>query len=57
MAIIEVLLKITLKKTLWRFTEFNHVAIDGTIKKIHDFNNTMPKKETQMVVDYYEKWQ
>ena len=37
------------------FTEFNHVAIDGTIKKAYNTNNnTITKKETQLLVDYYE---
>ncbi len=37
------------------FTEFNHVAIDGTIKKAYNSNNnTITKKETQILVDYYE---
>ena len=38
------------------FTEFNHVAIDGTIKKAYNSNNnTITKKETQILVDYYER--
>lgn len=46
----------TLKKAFDEgFTEFNHVAIDGTIKKTYNSNNnTITKKETQMLVDYYE---
>lgn len=52
----EVLLKMTLKKAFDEgFTEFNHVAIDGTIKKAYNSNNnTITKKETQILVDYYE---
>ena len=53
----EVLLQITLKKAFDEgFTEFNHVAIDGTIKKAYNSNNnTISKKETQILVDYYER--
>ncbi len=42
----EVLLKMTLKKAFDEgFTEFNHVAIDGTIKKAcNSNNNTITKK-------------
>ena len=37
------------------FTEFNHVTIDGTIKKAYNSNNnTITKKETQILVDYYK---
>ena len=52
----EVLLQMTLKKAFDEgFTEFNHVAIDGTIKKAYNSNNnTISKKETQILVDYYE---
>ena len=46
----------TLKKTFDEgFTEFNHVAIDGTIKKAYNSNNTITKKETPISVDYYEE--
>lgn len=43
----EILLQITLKKAFdEEFTEFNHVAIDGTIKKLyHSKNKIMTKKE------------
>ena len=53
--IIEVLLEITLKKAFdeW-FKEFNHNDIDGTIKKEYKFHNTITKKETQILVDYYK---
>ena len=52
----EVLLQMTLKKAFDEgFTEFNHVAIDGTIKKAYNSNNnTISKKETRILVDYYE---
>ena len=52
----EVLLQMTLKKAFDEgFTDFNHVAIDGTIKKAYNSNNnTITKKETQILVDYYE---
>ena len=52
----EVLLQMTLKKAFDEgFTEFNHVAIDGTIKKAYNSNNnTISKKETKILVDYYE---
>ncbi len=45
----EVLLQMTLKKAFDEgFTEFNHVAIDGTIKKAYNSNNnTITKKETK----------
>ena len=33
------------------FTNFNHVSIDGTIKKAYSNNNTITKKETQILVD------
>ena len=33
------------------FTEFNHVVIDGTIKKAYySNNNTISKKETQLLL-------
>ena len=52
----EILLQMTLKKAFDEgFTEFHHVAIDGTIKKAYNSNNnTITKKETQILVDYYE---
>ena len=51
----EVLLKMALKKTFDEgFTEFNHVVIDGTIKKAYNSNNAITKKETQILVDYYK---
>lgn len=52
----EVLLQMTLKKAFDEgFTNFNHVSIDGTIKKAYNSNNnTITKKETQILVDYYE---
>ena len=52
----EVLLQMTLKKAFDDgFKEFNRVAIDGTIKKAYNSNNnTISKKETQILVDYYE---
>ena len=34
--------------------DFNNVAIDGTIKKAYNSNNTLTKKETQIFADYYE---
>ncbi|WP_297980870.1 transposase [uncultured Methanobrevibacter sp.] len=51
----EALLKMTLKKASDAgFTEFNHVAIDGTIKKAHNSNNNViTKKETQILIDYF----
>ena len=44
----EVLLQMTLKTAVKKgFTDFNHVAIDGTIKKAHNSNqNMISKKET-----------
>ena len=52
----EVLLKMTLKKVFDEgLTDFNHVAIDGTVKKAYNSNNnTISKKETQILIDYYE---
>jgi hypothetical protein len=52
----EVLVQMTLKKASdLKLTDFNHVAIDGTIKKAYNSNNnTITKKETQILVDYYE---
>lgn len=52
----EALLRMTLKKAFDEgFTQFNHVAIDGTIKKAYNSNNnTISKKETQILIDYYE---
>lgn len=45
-----------LKKSLWwRFIEFNHDTIDGTIKKEYNSNNTITKKETRILVNYYKK--
>lgn len=46
----EVLLQMTLKKAFDEgFTEFNHVAIDGTIKKAYNSNNnTITKKNTNI---------
>ena len=51
----EALLKMTLKKASDAgFTEFNHVAIDGTIKKAYNsYNNVITKKETQILIDYF----
>ena len=52
----EVLLQITLEMAAKKgFTEFNHVAIDGTIKKAHNSNqNMISKKETNLLVKYYQ---
>ena len=46
----------TLEKAVKKgFTEFNHVAIDGTIKKAHNSNqNMISKKETNLLVKYYQ---
>ena len=51
----EVLLRLTLKKAAdLKLTKFNHVAIDGTIKKAHNSNNNViTKKETQILLDYF----
>ncbi len=53
----EVLLRLTLKKAAdLKLTEFNHVAIDGTIKKAHNSNNNViTKKETQILLDYFSR--
>ena len=47
----EVLLQMTLKKAFDEgFTEFNHVAIDGTIKKAYNSNNnTITKKRNTII--------
>ena len=52
----EILLQMTLEKAVKKgFTEFNHVAIDGTIKKAHNSNqNMISKKETNLLVKYYQ---
>ena len=52
----EVLLQMTLKTAVKKgFTDFNHVAIDGTIKKAHNSNqNMISKKETNLLVKYYK---
>ena len=51
----EVLLKMTLKKALdLKLTDFNHVAVDGTVKKAYNSNNNViTKKETQILLDYF----
>ena len=51
----EELLQMTLMKASKKgFTEFNHVAIDGTIVKAHNSNqNMISKKETNLLVKYY----
>lgn len=53
----EELVQMTLKKAAdEKFTEFNHVAIDGTIKKAYNSNNNIiTKKETQILLDYFNK--
>ena len=52
----EVALQMTLQMAAKKgFTEFNHVAIDGTIKKAHNSNqNMISKKETNLLVKYYQ---
>ena len=52
----EVLLQMTLEKASKKgFTDFNHVIIDGTIKKAHNSNqNMISKKETNLLVKYYK---
>lgn len=51
----EVLVQMTLKKASdLKLTDFNHVAIDGTIKKAYNSNNNViSKKETQILLDYF----
>ena len=51
----EVLVQMTLKKASdLKLTDFNHVAIDGTIKKAYNSNNNViTKKETQILLDYF----
>ena len=51
----EVLLKMTLKKASdLKLTDFNHVAVDGTVKKAYNSNNNViTKKETQILLDYF----
>lgn len=51
----EVLLQMTLEMAAKKeFTEFNHVVVDGTIKKAHNSNqNMISKKETNLLVKYY----
>lgn len=52
----ELFLQMTLKKASEeKYTEFNHVAIDGTVKKACNSNhNTISKKETQLLLQYYK---
>ena len=52
----EVLLQMTLKKAFDDgFTDYNHVSIDGTIKKAFNSNqNMISKKETQILAQYYK---
>ena len=51
----EVLVQMTLKKASdLKLTDFNHVAIDGTIKKAYNSNNNViRKKETQILLNYF----
>lgn len=51
----EQLLEMTLKKASdENLSKFNHVAIDGTIKKGYNANhNTISKKETNILINYY----
>ena len=52
----ELLLQMTLKKAFDdELTEFNHVAIDGTIKKaLNSNNNAISKKETEILIKYFK---
>ena len=52
----EVLLQMTLEMAAKKgFTEFNHVVVDGTIKKAFNSNqNMISKKETNLLVQYYK---
>lgn len=52
----ELFLQMTLKKASEEeYTEFNNVAIDGTVKKACNSNhNTISKKETQLLLQYYK---
>ena len=45
----------TLKKASdLKLTDFNHVAVDGTVKKEYNSNNNdITKKETQTLLDYF----
>lgn len=51
----EELLKQTLKKAYdWKITDFNHVCIDGTIKKAYNSNNNViRKKEVQILIRHF----
>ena len=51
----EELLKQTLKKAHdWKITDFNHVCIDGTIKKAYNSsNNVIGKKEVQLLIRHF----
>ena len=51
----EVLVQMTLKKASdLKLTDFNHVAIDGTIKKAYNSNNNViTKKETKILLNYF----
>ena len=50
-----ILAQMTLKKASdLKLTDFNHVAIDGTIKKAYNSNNNIiTKKETRILLDYF----
>ena len=52
----EVLLQITLKKAYDDgLTKFNHITIDGTIKKaLNSNNNAISKKETEILLKYFK---
>ncbi|WP_233144898.1 MULTISPECIES: hypothetical protein [Methanobrevibacter] len=52
----EVLLQMTLKMAVKKgFTEFNHVVVDGTIKKAFNSNqNMISKKETNLLIQFYK---
>ena len=39
-----------------KLTDFNHVAVDGTIKKAYNSNNNViSKKERQILLDYFNR--
>ena len=46
----EVLVQLTLKRLKKGFIEFNHVAIDGTIKKAHNSNHDMISKKRNQII-------
>ena len=43
----------TLKGNRYKLTNFNHVVVDGTVKKAYNSNNNVITKKTQILFDYF----